>query len=74
MKLSEGYCNRKYVVEKIIGSNYMNNMLLRMQIQKGSIITLLRKHRFFSYIVEVETSRVCFDESVANKIMVIPYV
>lgn len=74
MYLSDGFVDKKYVVEKIEGNAYLKNMVMRKSIQKGRVIKLIRKGNVYPYIIDVEGMLIALDKNLAMKIMVIPYV
>lgn len=74
MLLSDGFNGRKYVIEKMEVDTLSKNLLRKMKVERGSIVKIVRKHHFYSTIIEVDQTRIALDAKLVRKIWVVPYV
>lgn len=74
MKLTEGFVNHQYVIDKMMMSEKEKQRFYRMQLKEGSCLTIIAKRKGYPFLIEMEGNRIAFSKKAANCIEVIPYV
>ncbi len=74
MRLIETFENREYIVDNVYVIKREAAMLRKYQIKQGSLIKVIKKHKVFPMIIEIEGNRVAFSRRLAFEIQVTPYV
>lgn len=74
MRLIETFENREYIVDALYVLKREEAMLRKYQVKQGSLIKVIRKHKRFPMIIEIDGNRIAFSRKLAFDIQVIPYV
>ena len=72
MRLSDGYVNHRYVIDRIHLDQKNKIKLERLKLKEGSIVTIIAKHKHYPFLVSMDGNHIAFSIPAAMQIEVIP--